>query len=42
MGFTQETTLPQSLGERLARYKRNKPMIAMGLDLLVRSTADNV
>lgn len=33
MGFTQETTLPQSLGERLARYKRNKPMIAMGLDL---------
>ncbi|WP_455930368.1 GNAT family N-acetyltransferase [Pseudomonas fluorescens] len=42
MGFTQETTLPQSLGERLVRYKRNKPMIAMGLEPLVRSTADNV
>ncbi|WP_455885147.1 GNAT family N-acetyltransferase [Pseudomonas spelaei] len=31
MGFTQDTALPQSLSERLVRYKRNKPMIAMGL-----------
>ncbi|KRP61690.1 GNAT family N-acetyltransferase [Pseudomonas trivialis] len=31
MGFTQETLLPQSLSERLVRYKRNKPLIAMGL-----------
>ena len=32
MGFTQDTVLPQSLSERLVRYKRNKPMIAMGLE----------
>lgn len=31
MGFTQDTRLPQSLSERWVRYKRNKPMIAMGL-----------
>ncbi|KMT53918.1 GNAT family N-acetyltransferase [Pseudomonas fildesensis] len=42
MGFSQETVLPQSLSERLVRYKRNKPMIAMGLERLVRSTSDNV
>lgn len=42
MGFSQDTVLPQSLSERLVRYKRNKPMIAMGLEPLVRSTADNV
>ncbi|WP_248752517.1 GNAT family N-acetyltransferase [Pseudomonas sp. MWU15-20650] len=42
MGFTQDTLLPQSLSERLVRYKRNKPMIAMGLERLVRSTFDNV
>lgn len=30
MGFSQDTVLPQSLSERLVRYKRNKPMIAMG------------
>lgn len=42
MGFTQDTVLPQSLSERLVRYKRNKPMIAMGLEPLVRSTLDNV
>jgi GNAT superfamily N-acetyltransferase len=42
MGFTQDTLLPQSLSERLVRYKRNKPMIAMGLDRLVRSSSDNV
>lgn len=33
MGFTQETHLPQSLSERLVRYKRNKPLIAMGLEI---------
>ena len=27
MGFTQDTVLPQSLSERLVRYKRNKPKI---------------
>ncbi|MBH3369331.1 GNAT family N-acetyltransferase [Pseudomonas carnis] len=32
MGFSQDTVLPQSLSERLVRYKRNKPMIAMGLN----------
>ena len=42
MGFSQDTVLPQSLSERWVRYKRNKPMIAMGLERLVRSTADNV
>ncbi|WLI00062.1 GNAT family N-acetyltransferase [Pseudomonas simiae] len=42
MGFTQNTVLPQSLSERWVRYKRNKPMIAMGLDRLVRSTANNL
>ena len=42
IGFTQDTVLPQSLSERLVRYKRNKPMIAMGLEPLVRSTSDNV
>ncbi|EZP63308.1 MULTISPECIES: GNAT family N-acetyltransferase [Pseudomonas] len=42
IGFTQDTILPQSLSERLVRYKRNKPMIAMGLEPLVRSTSDNV
>lgn len=31
MGFSQDTVLPQSLSERLVRYRRNKPMIAMGL-----------
>ncbi|MBV4452272.1 MULTISPECIES: GNAT family N-acetyltransferase [Pseudomonas] len=30
MGFSQDTVLPQSLSERLVRYRRNKPMIAMG------------
>ena len=33
MGFSQDTVLPQSLSERLVRYKRNKPMIAMGLNV---------
>ena len=42
MGFSQDTLLPQSLSERLVRYKRNKPMIAMGLEPLARSTLDNV
>lgn len=30
-GFSQQTVLPQSLAERLVRYKRNKPMTAMGV-----------
>ena len=30
-GFSQQTVLPQSLAERLVRYKRKKPMIAMGV-----------
>ncbi|MFO2462687.1 GNAT family N-acetyltransferase [Pseudomonas sp. 15FMM2] len=34
IGFSQQTVLPQSLAERLVRYKRNKPMIAMGLGQL--------
>jgi GNAT superfamily N-acetyltransferase len=34
IGFSQDTVLPQSLSERLVRYKRNKPMIAMGLSTL--------
>ena len=42
MGFTQNTVLPQSLSERWVRYKRNKPMIAMGLDRLVGPTANNL
>ena len=42
LGFTQDTVLPQSLSERLVRYKRNKPMIAMGLEPLVRSTFNKV
>lgn len=42
MGFSQDSVLPQSLSERLVRYKRNKPMIAMGLDRLVRPTLDKV
>ncbi|MGE8096403.1 GNAT family N-acetyltransferase [Pseudomonas fluorescens] len=29
-GFTADPLLPYALAERLARYKRNKPMIAMG------------
>ena len=33
MGFSQDTLLPQSLSERLVRYKRNKPMIAMGFSI---------
>ena len=40
LGFTQDTPLPQSLSERLVRYKRNKPMIAMGLEPLVRTTVN--
>ncbi|KAF1025667.1 MAG: hypothetical protein GAK37_02826 [Pseudomonas sp.] len=42
LGFTQDTRLPQSLAERLVRYKRNKPMIAMGLEPLARLTFHKV
>jgi hypothetical protein len=30
------------MAERLSRYARSKPMIAMGLEPLVRSISDNV
>ena len=34
--------MPYAMVERLSRYARSKPMIAMGLEPLVRSTVDNV
>ncbi|WP_248802587.1 GNAT family N-acetyltransferase [Pseudomonas sp. MWU13-2100] len=37
-GFHGDPTLPQPLAERLARYSRSKPMIALG----IRSTAKNL
>ena len=42
MGFQVDPTLPPPLSERLARYSRNKPMIALGKDPVVRSTAENL
>lgn len=33
MGFSTAPMLPQALTDRLARYTRSKPLIAMGLDL---------
>lgn len=42
LGFHCDPALPQPLAERLARYSRSKPMIALGIDPLVRSTAQNV
>ncbi|OLF52706.1 GNAT family N-acetyltransferase [Pseudomonas chlororaphis] len=42
MGFAATTALPQALTDRLARYRRSKRLIAMGIDPLVRSTFDNV
>lgn len=32
LGFSADTDLPYALQERLARYQRNKAMIAMGLN----------
>lgn len=31
-GFRFDTELPQAMAERLSRYARSKPMIAMGLE----------
>lgn len=42
MGFATAPALPQALADRLARYRRSKSLIAMGIDPLVRSTSDNV
>ncbi|MBP5078541.1 GNAT family N-acetyltransferase [Pseudomonas chlororaphis] len=42
MGFATAPALPQALVDRLARYRRSKSLIAMGIDPLVRSTSDNV
>jgi GNAT superfamily N-acetyltransferase len=33
LGFSIDPQLPQSLTDRLARYSRNKPLIAMGIEL---------
>ncbi|NVZ26157.1 GNAT family N-acetyltransferase [Pseudomonas gingeri] len=41
-GFSLATALPQPLAERLARYSRSKPLVALGIEPLVRSTAKNV
>jgi GNAT superfamily N-acetyltransferase len=41
-GFTFDPPMPFAMVERLSRYARSKPMIAMGLEPLVRSTVDNV
>lgn len=32
MNFSSDTRLPQPLAERLARYQRSKPLLAMGTD----------
>ena len=41
-GFSFDPSMPYAMVERLTRYARSKPMIAMGLEPLVRSTVDNV
>ncbi|MBF4560156.1 GNAT family N-acetyltransferase [Pseudomonas sp. p50] len=41
-GFAFDPPLPYSMAERLSRYARSKPMIAMGLEPLVRSPIDDV
>jgi len=41
-GFTGDPQMPYAMVERLSRYARSKPMIAMGLEPLVRLTEDNV
>lgn len=37
-GFTFDPAMPYAMVERLSRYARSKPMIAMGLEPLVRAT----
>lgn len=41
-GFYFDPQMPYAMVERLSRYARSKPMIAMGLEPLARSTIDNV
>ena len=41
-GFSFDPQMPYAMVERLSRYARSKPMIAMGLEPLVRSSIDNV
>ena len=40
LGFSMDPQLPQSLTDRLARYARTKPLIAMGIEPLARSRID--
>jgi GNAT superfamily N-acetyltransferase len=42
LGFTFDPPMPYAMVERLGRYARSKPMIAMGLEPLVRSSDHNV
>ena len=42
MGFACTSVLPQAMAERLVHYRRNKAMIAMGIEPLVSSTEDLV
>jgi GNAT superfamily N-acetyltransferase len=42
MGFSCTSALPQAMAERLVRYRRNKAMIAMGIEPLVSSHEDLV
>ncbi|WP_017905291.1 GNAT family N-acetyltransferase [Pseudomonas asplenii] len=42
LGFAPAPQLPQPLVDRLARYSRSKPLIALGMESLVGSTAKNV
>ncbi len=37
-GFAFDPQMPYAMTERLSRYARSKPMIAMGLEPLVRAT----
>lgn len=40
VGFSIDPQLPRSLTDRLARYTRTKPLIAMGIEPLVQSQID--
>ncbi|KPA93119.1 MULTISPECIES: GNAT family N-acetyltransferase [Pseudomonas] len=42
LGFSPTRQLPQALADRLARYSRSKPLIALGIEPSVSSTAENV
>ncbi|MEB0046304.1 MULTISPECIES: GNAT family N-acetyltransferase [unclassified Pseudomonas] len=41
-GFCADPQMPYAMVERLSRYARSKPMIAMGLDPWVRASLDKV